>query len=417
MTDRQEGAPGGGVPGDAVVLEALRPAAGGASVAIRDGVVHFVRGALPGETVEARVTGSGKRHRFASATAVLSPSPHRVEPPCPVYGVCGGCRLQHADYPFQLEMKKAVLRDALSRIGRIDCGEIGAVPSAPYGYRARGTFRIDGTGPALLREGSRELVRVERCPLMCEGINRLLPALKGLPGGAGVDELRILSNGEEASFAFRERPFDEGVAERLRAAGFSGGRFKGRDWGTPRLGFPHGGLRYSASPSGFLQANREVNRELAGRIASLCGEGKAGRVLDLYAGGGNFALPVAEAGCDVVAVEGEEESFRDLQRNISDNGLSARCRAVRSPVERFRPSGRFDLLLLDPPRAGLSPGARSLVGRIAAPRIAFVSCDPATLARDLAALSGRYRVESVTMYDFFPQTHHIEALAILASAT
>ncbi|HEY5996949.1 MAG TPA: RsmD family RNA methyltransferase, partial [Candidatus Deferrimicrobiaceae bacterium] len=155
-----------------------------------------------------------------------------------------------------------------------------------------------------------------------------------------------------------------------------------------------------------------VNLALVGRIVNECGN-KGGRVLDLYAGAGNFALPVAAAGCDVVAVEGNDDSFRSLQENIAGNGLSARCRAVRSPVERFRNAGSFDLLLLDPPRTGLSPAARAMVERIGAPRIAFVSCDPATLARDLAALSSRFAVRSVSMFDFFPQTHHIETLALL----
>ena len=415
MPDRGGNARGPGSAGETVVLETLRPAAGGASVAVLDGIVHFVRGALPGETVEARVTGGGKRHRFAEVSRVLSPSPRRVSPPCPYYGACGGCRLQHAEYPFQVAMKEAVLRDALARIGRVECGAIGTIPSDPYGYRARGTFRLGAEGVAFLREGSHETIPVERCLLMEEGINRVLPALRGLLGEPGADEVRILSNGEEASIAFRERRFDDGVADRLREAGFSGARFADRDWGKPRLSFPVGKLRIEASPSAFLQSNRRVNEALVGKVAALCADGGGSRVLDLYAGGGNFALPVAAAGCDVVAVEGDDASFRDLQANLEGNGLSGRCRAVRSPVERFRPSGRFDLLLLDPPRAGLGPVARALVERIGAPRIAYVSCDPATLARDLAALSGRYRVDSVTMADFFPQTHHVEALAALSA--
>ena len=395
-----------------MILEAVRPAAGGCSVAIHDGIVHFVRGALPGETVEAEITLSKKSHRFATATRIIDPSPDRVLPPCPVYGTCGGCRLQHAAYPAQLEMKRAVLRDTLRRIGRIDFGDIDANPSEPYGYRVRGTFRLDAQGPALLREASHELVHIDRCPLMCEGINRVLPALCTLPATRGVDEVRIVSNGIDASIAFRDRHGDDEEQARLLSGGFAGGLFGGRAWGEPRLSFPIGDLRYTVSPASFLQANWRVNLTLVERLAKLCGE-TGGRVLDLYAGAGNFALPIASAGCAVVAVEGHDDSFRNLQENITGNGLSARCRAVRSPVERFSDAGRFDLLLLDPPRTGLSPAARALVLRIGAPRIAFVSCDPATLARDLSALSGGYSIRSLSMYDFFPQTHHIETLALL----
>jgi 23S rRNA (uracil1939-C5)-methyltransferase len=395
-----------------MILEALRPAAGGCSVALHDGIVHFVRGALPGETVEAEITESKKSHRFARATRIIEASPHRVPPPCPVYGTCGGCRLQHAAYPCQIDMKLAVLRDTLRRIGRIDCDDIDANPSEPYGYRARGTFRLDAQGPALLREASHELVHVERCPLMADGINRFLPALSGIPPAHGIDELRIVSNGEKTAIAFRDRRGDETTLARLRDAGFEGGRFADREWGNPRLTFPIGDLAYTVSPNAFLQANWRVNLAMIRKIVDECGQG-GGRVLDLYAGAGNFTLPIAAAGCDVVAVEGNDDSFRNLQENIADNGLSARCRAVRSPVERFRNAGRFDLLLLDPPRTGLSPAARAMAERIGAPRIAFVSCDPATLARDLAALSGRYAVRSISMFDFFPQTHHIETLALL----
>jgi 23S rRNA (uracil1939-C5)-methyltransferase len=395
-----------------VILEALRPAAGGCSVALHDGIVHFVRGALPGETVEAEVTESRKSHRFANATRILEPSPHRVPPPCPVYGICGGCRLQHAAYPAQLEMKRDVLRDTLRRIGRIEPGDIDANPSEPYGYRVRGTFRVDARGPALLREASHDLVHVDRCPLMSEGINRVLPALQGLPAPRGIDEVRIVSNGEKTSIAFRDRRGDDETRARLASAGIAGGSFADGAWGEPRVAFPLGGLEYAVSPAAFLQANWRVNLALVERLAGLCGE-TGGRVLDLYAGAGNFALPIAAAGCAVVAVEGHDDSFRSLQENIAGNGLSGRCRAVRSPVERFRDAGRFDLLLLDPPRTGLSPAARALVLKIGAPRIAFVSCDPATLARDLSALSPRYGIRSVSMYDFFPQTHHIETLALL----
>ncbi len=397
-----------------MILTALRPAMGGTSVAMDGGIVHFVHGALPGETVEAEITGSKKSHRFARATGVIEPSPHRISPPCPYYGICGGCQLQHAAYPYQLEMKAEVLRDVLRRIGKLECADIDVIPSEPFGYRARGTFRLDSRGPSLLREASHERVHIDRCLLMTDGINRLLPRLSGLPGSGGVDELRVLSLGDDTILRFRDRRFDADLAAHLEASGVAGAAFADRGWGKQTLSFPIGKLAYTVGPGSFLQANWRVNLSLIDRLAELCcGDGEKRRVLDLYAGAGNFALPIAARGCDVVAVEGHDDSFRDLQRNIAGNGLSDRCRAVKSPVERFRSNGIFDVVLLDPPRTGLSPAARALVLKIGAPRIAFVSCDPATLARDLSSLSDRYSVESVTMLDFFPQTHHIETLAML----
>jgi 23S rRNA (uracil1939-C5)-methyltransferase len=270
------------------------------------------------------------------------------------------------------------------------------------------------SGPAFRREGSREEVPVERCLLMDGAIGGLLPALRALPR-LGPDDVRLATNGRETVLSFASRraaPADEAA---LLDAGAAGVRFADRQAGAGRIGLPlPEGVTISVSAGSFFQANWPANVRLAERVSGLLRARGAARVLDLYAGAGNFSLPLAAAGFEATAVEGGEESFRDLERNVAALG-TRRCRAVRSAVERFRPSGRYDAVLLDPPRAGLSPKARALVRNIGAPTVAYVSCDPATLARDLAALSDRYDLESVEMPDFFPQTRHIESLAVLSA--
>jgi 23S rRNA (uracil1939-C5)-methyltransferase len=155
-----------------------------------------------------------------------------------------------------------------------------------------------------------------------------------------------------------------------------------------------------------------MNRTLIRRILEFVKGSPEGRMLDLYAGAGNFALPLASRFGEVVAVEEEMSSFADLRRNIDLNGLR-NVRAVRSSVERYRVDGRFDVLVVDPPRSGLSAGALSLVRKIGAEAVCYISCNPTTLARDVSRLGDRYNIGLLQMFDFFPNTHHVEALTVL----
>jgi len=171
-------------------------------------------------------------------------------------------------------------------------------------------------------------------------------------------------------------------------------------------------MSYAVSPRSFFQANWRMNGTLVRRILEVVEGSPSGRLLDLYAGAGNFALPLASRFGEVVAVEGEARAFSDLRRNVRENGIG-NVRPVRSSVERFRPEGRFDVLVLDPPRSGLSDKAISTTREIGAGAVCYVSCNPSTLARDVASLSDRYELALLQMFDFFPNTHHVEALAVL----
>jgi len=160
-----------------------------------------------------------------------------------------------------------------------------------------------------------------------------------------------------------------------------------------------------------------MNQAMVRRIGAILGDLGAfagARLLDLYAGAGNFALPLAAKVREVVAVEGEARSFRELRGNVRENALG-NVRIVRSSVETFRPDGRFDAMILDPPRAGLSERSLARVREVAAGKVFYVSCNPATLARDVRSLSDRYDLASLEMHDFFPNTHHVEALAVLSA--
>ncbi|MGA8752093.1 class I SAM-dependent RNA methyltransferase [Candidatus Deferrimicrobium sp.] len=382
--------------------------------------VLFVRWALPGEVVSVRIVGRKREYAFAEAVEVLSPSPRRVDPPCEVFGECGGCQLQHADYPFQLEMKREILREAFRRIGKMDVAPEIAPPLEPFGYRYRGRLRVDGEAVGFHALLSHRLVAISRCPLMIDAINAVLPGLRGLGRFAKVSVVQVASDGVRASASFPGVPFGAEMVEHLsgRTGGvLSGARFEDRSWGEERITLRLDGMSYSVSPGGFFQANWRMNQSMVRRIGAALGDrgvSAGARLLDLYAGAGNFALPLAARVREVVAVEGEARSFRELRENVRENA-PGNVRIVRSSVESFRPEGRFEALVLDPPRAGLSGRALARVREIAAGNVLYVSCDPATLARDVRSLSDRYDLASLEMHDFFPNTHHVEALAVLSA--
>jgi 23S rRNA (uracil1939-C5)-methyltransferase len=397
------------------------PVHGGYVLARPEGMgVLFVRWALPGEVVSVRLVERKREYAFAEAMEILSPSPRRVVPPCEVFGECGGCQLQHADYPYQLEMKREILREAFRRIGKTDVAPEIAPSLEPFGYRFRGRFQVEGEEVGFHASRSHRLVPVTRCPLMIDAINAVLPALRGLGRFANVSEVQVASDGVRASASFPGVPFGNAMVGHLagRSGGvLSGARFEDRSWGEERVTLPLEGVSYSVSPGGFFQANWRMNRAMVRRIGAILGNlvvPAETRLLDLYAGAGNFALPLAAKVREVVAVEGESRSFGELRRNVRDNAL-ANVRIVRSSVETFRPEGRFDALVLDPPRAGLSERSLSRVREIAARNVFYVSCNPSTLARDVRSLSDRYDLAALEMHDFFPNTHHVEALAVLKS--
>jgi 23S rRNA (uracil1939-C5)-methyltransferase len=395
------------------IVTTLAPVYGGYALARTEETgVLFIRGALPGEKVEVRLGQRKKDYAFADVIEVISPSPYRVDPPCAYFGECGGCQLQHAAYGFQLEMKRGILQEAFRRIGRTDVVPALAAPGPQFGYRHRGQFKTDGEGVGFYAERSRRLVAVSRCPLMVGRISVALPALRGLGRLApGISEIHVASDGAQAVAWFPGVRYDRRIVERF--GGFiSGARFEDRSWGRERISLDLEGLSYVVSTGSFFQANWRMNVSLVRRILEFVEGSPEGRLLDLYAGAGNFALPMASRFAEVVAVEEEGNSFSDLRRNIRGNGIG-NVRAVRSSVEMFRPEGRYDVMIVDPPRSGLSAKALSIVRGIGAGVVCYISCNPSTLARDVATLSDRYDLGLLQLFDFFPNTHHVESLAVL----
>ncbi len=437
------------------------PVYGGFTIARGDGAgdegVVFVKGALPGETVDAVVNEKKRDYSVATVSEVLEPSELRVEPFCLHFGVfnCGGCHLQHASYEGQVIMKKAIIMDSFKRIAGLEIEPAAPITGHDTGYRHRAQFKISAEGSVgFFREGSRDVVPVSECPLLADGVNDALQAIKRLPlegvrevhvtvgyrgdkpGGYEMDE----SGGREMaghhgddsapspeaglfgegpagpSALIKGRGFDEILSREYADAGFDtvffdDGSYRGRGF----VSFELGGFAYSVSPLSFFQSNWRLNLKAVEAVKEMLGPASGGTLLDIYAGGGNFSIPLSPEAKKITAVEDNAPSVKDGIRNLELNGIR-NMKFIKTSFEKFHSKGQknFDAVIVDPPRPGLSREAARRLLEMQPERLLYISCNPATLARDVKKFLEKYKVESVRLVDFFPHTYHIEVLCLLA---
>ncbi len=351
-----------------------------------DGRVVFVRHALPGETVLAELTEERSGYLRADAVEVLVPAAARVTPPCPYSGTCGGCDFQHVDPAVQRELKAAVLREQLARLGGVDMEvPVEELPGGPLGWRTRVRYTVDAAGRAgLLAHRSHEVVPVDRCRIAH-------PAIQALPVTSTLwpddDQVTAVApGGGEAVYGSDPPPVTEVAA--------------GRSWRLPA--------------DVFWQVHPAAADAFAGAVLGLLEPKPGERGWDLYGGVGLFAAVLAAAvgpAGAVTLVESDRHAVAAARDNLA--GLP-NIRVVRSSVERFRPRDRPDLVVLDPPRRG---AGAAVVGTIvaAAPRaVAYVACDPAAFARDVATFrAAGWRLDAVRAFDAFPMTHHMECVGLV----
>jgi 23S rRNA (uracil1939-C5)-methyltransferase len=419
------------------------------------GKAAFVPFVLTGETIEAALVEEKPGFARAHATAVLQASPNRTPPPCPHFGPCGGCHYQHASYQHQLEIKAEILRENLRRIAKIELqNEIQVHPSPSWNYRNRSRLQVR-THPEFaagyFRQASHQLLPVEHCPISSPLVNRGIAALwkSGRAGRAveGVreveffaspsapgseDESRLLIEflcAPEARRAAVRAWAEELMASLPEIAGITAFRERQKGVlelmmtvGASHLEYPTSHGTYRVSAGSFFQTNRFLIDELIDVVTAH----ESGEVaLDLYAGVGLFSTAFGDIR-HIVSVEMSPSAAHDLKYNLPENG-----EIVHAATEQFlaglggkRWSGssaafpqlphRPDLVVVDPPRAGLGERVAHLLAGAGAPRLTYVSCDPATLARDLVLLQAAgYAVEQVHMLDLFPQTFHLETVVKL----
>jgi 23S rRNA (uracil1939-C5)-methyltransferase len=393
-------------------------------VAREDGKVWLVNYALPGEVVEAEPRGRQGGVAVARATKVLEPSPHRVDAPCPYFGECGGCQLQHADYAHQLALKRQVVEEAWLRAGlRLppDAPVLGM--DDPWRYRIRGEFEAVST-PQGWRFGfhrlrSHSVLPIDSCLIHDERIERALPVfataandlrLTGLqnllltvePGGRGL-LWRLRFHGREPRW--QRADFAHRVAELLPDVALLDDAISLEFWD----------MTFRVRSDTFVQTNYRQMLVLYRTALDMLAPKPDENVLDLFAGIGTISVAVAQNGSSVTAVEENPHAVQLGRLNARIN--SARVEYLPGKVEdvlrRVR-LGRHGAVVLDPPRAGCEPAALAELIRLGPDRIVYVSCEPSTHARDLVGLvRGGYRVRRAAIVDMFPQTYHIESVALL----
>lgn len=422
----------------------------GHGVARVDGKVTFVDGALAGERAEISVYRQHAKYNSANAVAILKSSAQRAEPRCRYFGRCGGCSMQHLETSAQVAAKQRVLEDNLARIGKVRPDIIlPALHGPAWGYRTRARLSarwVDSKGGGLVgfREKRSSFVTdMTSCEVLPAHVSALIQPLRDLIGSLSnadrIPQIEVAVGEHVTVLVFRLlAPWNDDDAARVRE--FAGRhrvqvweQSKGPDtvrpfWPeiAPELSYslPEFGLVMPFSPTEFTQVNTAINRALVGRAMRLLDPQPGERIVDLFCGLGNFTLPIARSGAEVIGIEGSAALVARAQDNALRNGIAHVRFAVDNlfemTPESFAALGRVDKLLIDPPRSGAIEVVKALPEcseskqRGAPQRIVYVSCDPATLARDaevLVHVKG-YRLAAAGVANMFPHTAHVESIAL-----
>jgi 23S rRNA (uracil1939-C5)-methyltransferase len=440
-------------PGAVGVVEFTDLLANGQAVGRFDGMVVFVDGVLPGERARIRLTEVKAKYAVGDVIERETSSPDRAEPFCPVFGACGGCQVQHLAYPAQLAWKQRIVRDALARIG----GFTGVDVREPIGMREPRAYRnkmalvVDSRDGepvfGFYRARSHDLVPIERCPIVLDKLDAAIGGLiaaarapetaaafadvrhvvmrSGLQAPSGV--LSLTTETKSAAIANLAPEIAEhvpgvgGVSNSYDLANANAviGRRMDFVWGKREMEETIEGVRFRVSPASFFQINGEMVAAIFRALAPLiAGEP---RIVDLYCGAGTFAIYFASRGARVVGVEENASAVAEARQNARLNKVDDRVRFVKARVEGElgNPDGRqalrdAQIVFLDPPRKGSDEATLAALADAGVPQIWYLSCNPATLARDLRYLAGRrYAIGIVQPFDMFPQTGHVETLVTL----
>lgn len=407
---------------------------GGEGLARTDEGVLLVPGVLPGESVEVELSPRQHGVRRGRLVRLVEPCRERVAPECPYFSRCGGCHYQHISYEQQLRLKQEILKECCERIGKFRLEvPVSVLASEPWRYRNRARLRVEKQSGQFqigyFENSSHCLCAIEQCPISSPGINDVLEKLCGGVGASGFPdgkaEIELFASDSDQSMLatvfsgsppprnFGENLLDalpavESVCWRQEPAG------KQTNWGSGSITYHVGEFHYRVGHNSFFQVNRFLPEKM---IRAVTGDMEGNRALDLYAGVGLFTIPLSRRFQNVTAVEAQAAAVRDLASNLGVVG--ARATPCHRTVEGFLAGALpgWELIVANPPRNGLSKIVVGHLKRLQPRRFVYVSCDPTTLARDLAALTGAgYQIRDVQLVDQFPQTFHLEIVVHLECA-
>jgi 23S rRNA (uracil1939-C5)-methyltransferase len=426
------------------IIQIEKPIYGGAFLARAEGKAIFVPLTLPSEQVRARITQSKRGYSTADPDEIIAASPDRIVPACPYFGPCGGCHYQHTNYQTQLRFKQTILRETLERGGVTTPAQIDVLAAEPWRYRNRIRLAFDAAGnPGYRARRSNTVISVSECPiaapllidsakviaeiarrfgpilrpteisLFCDAAQSALLASLSIAGPAEPSRAKTNARWDDFSQAVHQQ-FPALLGAELVAQGQAAQLPRTlAQWGAPFLIYRAAGFDYRVDHGAFFQVNRFLVDALAKRVTD---SHKGSLAWDLYAGVGLFARRLTASFNRVVAVESAPSATRALTANLKDTTGTTVCADTlgflrRNCRQAHDAPSRPDLVVVDPPRTGLGPEIAALLAQVAAPALVYVSCDPATLARDLRALiSSGYEIQSIALADLFPQTFHLETV-------
>jgi 23S rRNA (uracil1939-C5)-methyltransferase len=422
------------------LVEIEKPIYGGAFLARVEGKAVFVPLVLPGEQAQVRITKSKRGYATAEAEQILRPAPERIFPACPHFGACGGCHYQHTDYATQLAFKQSILRETLERGGVTVPAEIAVLSDKPWAYRNRIRLAFDAAGqPGYRGRRSHAVVPISECPIAAPLLVAAAQAFARVAHDFSLasrpTEIALFCDADETSLlisVFTASPAKNRFVELAQALqekipALTGVELvsEGRpgqpprtlaQWGAASLAYRVAGFNYRVDHGAFFQVNRWLVDSLVEQVAD---NHKGKLAWDLFAGVGLFARQLAARFNHVVAVESAPATTAALAANLRGTGGTAVDSETLAFLRKnYRVASSHpmqpDLIVADPPRTGLGAETCALLARIAAPALVCVSCDPATLARDLHTLiASGYQLQSIALADLFPQTFHLETVVQL----
>jgi 23S rRNA (uracil1939-C5)-methyltransferase len=421
------------------LVQIEKPVYGGAFLARIEGKAVFVPLALPGEQARVRIVDDKRGYAIAEVDEIVTASEQRVAPACPHFGACGGCQYQHANYAAQLSYKQEILRETLERGGVFPPEDIAVLAGEPWAYRNRIRLAFDANGNAGYRgRRSHAVIPIAECPIAAPLLVRAALAAsqvaRELPLTSRASEISLFCDAAETALLVSVTLADGGKGglddfaralagkiPELKGVEFLSGGGKGQaqrsiaQWGANSLVYRAAGVDHRVDQGAFFQVNRWLVDALVERVTA---RARGALAWDLFSGVGLFARQLANRFTRVIAVESAPASIAALAHNLRSTSASAVKAATLDFLRRERSGQRPDLIVADPPRTGLGAEATALLAEIAAPELIYVSCDPATLARDLRVLvdsrnGAGYVIDQITLADLFPQTLHLETVVRL----
>jgi 23S rRNA (uracil1939-C5)-methyltransferase len=421
-------------PSRSALVQIEKPIYGGAFLARLEGKATFVPLTLPGEQARVRILEDKRSYATAEPEAILAPSPDRIEPRCPHFGICGGCSYQHATYEAQLALKQEILRETLQRAGVQAPDHIEFLTGEPWSYRNRIRVAFDRAGRVGYRgRRSHEILPIDECPiaapLLIQAALRAAEILRNTKPAFGATEISLFCDAEESALLASifvnmttTKGFNEFAAdwkERVpEIVGLECVQTLAHEvpkriaqWGEESLIYRAASFDYRVDHGAFFQVNRWL---IDGLVQKVVGERRGMLAWDLFSGVGLFARQLTKRFKQVIAVESATNATEALTQNLDGTTGQSVTADTLSFLRNSRETAKPDLIVVDPPRAGLGPDLTAVLGEIGADELVYVSCDPSTLARDLKAIGASgYTIASVTLADLFPQTFHLETVVTL----